>query len=220
MKPIFWILLPLSLLFPSCLSVKFSPAKQTIDADFNLKNQKILIVTHDTELSQEYLIYLKNHSRLLLEDKKSIVQSINVRYATTVTPQSVRNAPYILFENTVASYQTQDKIRLKKSQTVPRFPFEEDLKTLADILTTFQPDVILKIDVLHERRRAYFTLDNSYQELKEALFQIHLKATNGSKTYMQGEIFIEHLTKMDMLSTAKKTAAEIIKQFNKNLIIR
>jgi hypothetical protein len=220
MRPTFCILLFLLFVFASCVRVKIFPEKQAVNSDLNLKNQKILIVTHDTELSQEYLIYLKNYLRLGLENEKIDAHGINVRYSTPIKPRSIRSAPYIFFGNRVSISKIQDKIRAKKIQTSSQVVFEEDLKTLAYSTNSIQPDLILTIDVVHEHRRVYFTLDNSYQELSGASFLVDLKSAKTLKVYAQNEIVINYLAKSDMLITAKKTATQLIKQYKKDLIIK
>ena len=200
--------------------MKIFPEKQKVENDFNLKNKKILIVTHDTELSQEYLIYLKNHLRRAFEKDEIAVHSVNIRYKTPIKPRSIQATPHILYEKyaTIAAYQ--NKIRLGKTQEISRQVITEDLKALADTTAKMQPDVILQIDVLHENRGVYFTLDNSYQELKDATFQLEIHTPDGSKKYYQNDINIRHLSRIDMLQAAKKTAALLMKQFKKDLIIK
>ena len=214
------ILLLFTLTLPACLSVKIFPESQKVETDFNLKNKKILIVTHDTEISQEYLIYLKNHLRRTLEKEKMVAHSLNIRYKTPITPRSIQATPHILYEKYATIAASQNKIRQGKTQEISRQILEEDVKILADSTAKIQPDVILQIDVLHENRGVYFTLDNSYQELKDATYQLEIRTPDGSKKYYQNDINVLHLSRIEMLKAAKKTAEQLIKQFKKDLIIK
>jgi hypothetical protein len=214
------ILLLFILTFQACLSVKIFPEKQKVEGDFNLKNKKILIVTHDTEVSQEYLIYLKNHLRILFEKEKMLAHGINVRYTTPIKPRSIQSMPHILYEKYTTIPVSKNKVWQDKTQRISRVVLEEDIKTLADSTAKIQPDVILDIDVLHEHRGVYFTLDNSYQELKNAYYLLEIRTPDGSKKDYKNEINVLHFSRIDMLKAAKKTAEELIKKYKKDLIIK
>jgi hypothetical protein len=218
LNPGFLLLFTLTL--QACLSVKIFPETQKVETNFNLKNKKILIVTHDTEISQEYLIYLKNHLRRTLEKNKIVAHSLNIRYKTPITPRSIQSKPHILYEKYATIAASQNKIRQGKTQEISRQILEEDVKILVDSTTKIHPDVIIQIDVLHENRGVYFTLDNSYQELKDATYQLEIRSSDGSKKYYQNDINVFHLSRIDMLKAAKKTAEQLVKQFKKDLIIK
>jgi hypothetical protein len=202
------------------LSVKIFPESQKVEADFNLKNKKILIVTHDTEVSQEYLIYLKNHLRMAFEKNKMVAHSLNIRYKTPIKPRSIQSTPHILYEKYAPIAAYQSKIPQSKTLEINRQILEEDVKILAESTAKIQPDVLIEINVRHEHRGVYFTLDNSYQELKDATFQLEISTSDGSKKHYQNDINVLHLSRIDMLKAAKKTAEQLIKQFKKDLIIK
>jgi hypothetical protein len=188
----------------SCLSVQVTPKD---GKRVYLKDKKVLIVTHDTELTQEYIIYLKNHLRLLLSQRGIDAHGVNMRYVTTVAPRSIKLYPYIVFkgENSIPI----KGFKMGKLQNAPREVMKEDKIALSDSLNLLRPDYIIDIDTQHERRAVYFTFDSNTQELKNASFDITF-TTPEQILVWRGTIVIDNITKVDMLSAAKRTANKMV----------
>jgi hypothetical protein len=186
----------------SCQSVYISTDKKT-PKSLEFSDKKILIITHDTELTQEYIIYLKNHLRLAFERKGIEAHGVNVRYATSVVPRSIRKFPYIVFKN--ESSVNEKRVKKGKIQNVQRTVIKEDFVAMEDSITKINPTYRIKIDTKHEHRLVYFTFDSNSQELKAASFDVEI-LTPKNEIVWSGLIRIEDVSKTDMLVFAKKTA--------------
>ncbi len=202
-KNLFFLLL-VCVFFTSCLSISVFPKN---DKRVYVKDKKFLIVTHDTELTQEYIIYVKNHLRLLLSQRGIEAHSVNVRYVTTVVPRSIRQYPYIVFkgENSIPI----KGFKMGKLQNAAREVIKEDERALNDSLNVLKPDYIIEINTKHERRVVYFTFNSNTQELKNASFDVAL-TTSEKLSLWRGTIVIDNITKIDMLTAAKRTANKVV----------
>ncbi len=220
-KIIFTLLTLFCVLFSSCLKISIS-AEELVKSNNgkNLQEKKWLIVTNDTELSQEFLIHLKNDLKFFLRQKNMDVHGVNVRYTTIVESRTIFNNPFIIFKNEPNIAIGERKYRKNRVQIAPRRVVVKDLQNLEDSLAQIQPDVVFNIDVKHEHRAAYFTLSSSTQELDDASFYAELKSADGGIIYWQGEILVEHLARMDMIPAAQETAERLIDIFKKELIIK
>jgi hypothetical protein len=180
-----------------------------------MKDKKVLIVTHDTELTQEYIIYLKNHLRLLLSQQGIDAHGVNVRYITTVVPRSIKLYPYVVFkgENSIPI----KGFKMGKLQNVPREVMKEDKIALNDSLNLLKPDYIIDIETQHERRVVYFTFDSNTQELKNASFNVEIKDVR-NMVLLKETIIIENLSKTDMLTASKRTATKVANMITTHMI--
>lgn len=220
-KIIFTLLTLFCILFSSCLQINIY-AEELVKSnnDKNLQDKKWLIVTNDTELSQEFLIHLKNDLKFFLRQKNMDVHGVNVRYTTNVKAQTIRQNPFVIFKKEPNIAIGERKYRKNRLQIALRQVIEKDLQVLEDSLAKIQPDVVFNIDVKHEHRSAYFTLSSSTQELDDASYIAELTSTDGKIIYWQGEILVENLAKMDMIPAAQKAAEKLVKIFKKELIIK
>ena len=209
------------ILFSSCLKISIT-AEELIKSnnDKNLQEKKWLIVTNDTELSQEFLIHLKNDLKSFLRQKNMDVHGVNVRYTTKVEAQTIRLNPFVIFKKEPNIAIGEKKYRENQLQIGLRQVIEKDLQILEDSLVKIKPDVVFNVDVKHEHRSVYFTLSSSTQELNDASYIAELTSADGKIIYWQGEILVEHLAKMDMIPAAQKTAEKLLKFFKKELIIK
>ena len=209
------------ILFSSCLKISIT-AEELIKSnnDKNLQEKKWLIVTNDTELSQEFLIHLKNDLKSFLRQKNMDVHGVNVRYTTKVEAQTIRLNPFVIFKKEPNIAIGEKKYRENQLQIGLRQVIEKDLQILEDSLVKIKPDVVFNVDVKHEHRSVYFTLSSSTQELNDASYIAELTSADGKIIYWQGEILVEHLAKMDMIPAAQKTAEKLLKIFKKELIIK
>ena len=220
-KIIFTLLTLFCIFFSSCLIINISANELAKSNDNkNLQEKKWLIVTHDTELSQELLIYLKNDLKSFLRQKNMDVHGVNVRYTTIVDAQTISENPFIIFKKEPNIAIGERKYRKERLQVAPRRVVVKDRQNLDDSLAQIQPDVVFNIDVKHEHRAAYFTLTSSTQELDDASFYAELKSADGTIIYWQGEILVEHLARMDMIPAAQETAERLVDIFKKELIIK
>ena len=220
-KIIFTSLTLFCILFSSCLKISIT-AEELIKSnnDKNLQEKKWLIVTNDTELSQEFLIHLKNDLKSFLRQKNMDVHGVNVRYTTKVEAQTIRLNPFVIFKKEPNIAIGEKKYRENQLQIGLRQVIEKDLQILEDSLVKIKPDVVFNVDVKHEHRSVYFTLSSSTQELNDASYIAELTSADGKIIYWQGEILVEHLAKMDMIPAAQKTAEKLLKIFKKELIIK
>ena len=220
-KVIFTSLTLFCILFSSCLKISIT-AEELIKSnnDKNLQEKKWLIVTNDTELSQEFLIHLKNDLKSFLRQKNMDVHGVNVRYTTKVEAQTIRLNPFVIFKKEPNIAIGEKKYRENQLQIGLRQVIEKDLQILEDSLVKIKPDVVFNVDVKHEHRSVYFTLSSSTQELNDASYIAELTSADGKIIYWQGEILVEHLAKMDMIPAAQKTAEKLLKFFKKELIIK
>ena len=220
-KVIFTSLTLFCILFSSCLKISIT-AEELIKSnnDKNLQEKKWLIVTNDTELSQEFLIHLKNDLKSFLRQKNMDVHGVNVRYTTKVEAQTIRLNPFVIFKKEPNIAIGEKKYRENQLQIGLRQVIEKDLQILEDSLVKIKPDVVFNVDVKHEHRSVYFTLSSSTQELNDASYIAELTSADGKIIYWQGEILVEHLAKMDMIPAAQKTAEKLLKIFKKELIIK
>ena len=209
------------ILFSSCLKISIT-AEELIKSnnDKNLQEKKWLIVTNDTELSQEFLIHLKNDLKSFLRQKNMDVHGVNVRYTTKVEAQTIRLNPFVIFKKEPNIAIGEKKYRENQLQIGLRQVIEKDLQILEDSLVKIKPDVVFNVDVKHEHRSVYFTLSSSTQELNDASYIAELTSADGKIIYWQGEILVEHLAKMDMIPAAQKTAGKLVEIFRKQLIIK
>jgi hypothetical protein len=209
------------IVFTSCLKISIS-AEELVKSnnDRNLQNKKWLIVTHDTELSQEFLIHLKNYLKFFLRQKNMSIHGINVRYTTVVKSRTISKNPFIIFKNEPTITIGERKYRKDRLQIAPRRVIEKDMQNLADSLAQIQPDVVFNIDIKHEHRAAYFTLSSSTQELDDASYFAELKSADDKIIYWKGEILVEHLANIDMIPAAQKTAEMLMNIFEKQLIVK
>ena len=220
-KIIFTLLTLFCILLSSCLKISIT-AEELVKSnnDKNLQEKKWLIVTNDTELSQEFLIHLKNDLKSFLRQKNMDMHGVNVRYTTIVQSRTIFEKPFIIFKNEPNIAIGERKYRKDRLQIAPRRVVVKDLQNLEDSLAQIQPDVVFNIDVKHEHRAAYFTLSSSTQELDDASFYAELKSADGTIIYWQGEILVEHLARMDMIPAAQETAERLVDIFKKELIIK
>ena len=220
-KTIFTSLTLFCILFSSCLKISIT-AEELIKSnnDKNLQEKKWLIVTNDTELSQEFLIHLKNDLKSFLRQKSMDVHGVNVRYTTKVEAQTIRLNPFVIFKKEPNIAIGEKRYREDALQIGLRQVIEKDLQILEDSLAKIKPDVVFNVDVKHEHRSVYFTLSSNTQELNDASYTAELTSADGKIIYWQGEILVEHLAKMDMIPAAQKTAEKILKIFKKELIIK
>ena len=220
-KIIFTSLTLFCLLFSSCLKISIT-AEELVKSsnDKNLKEKKWLIVTHDTELSQEFLIHLKNDLKSFLRQKNMDVHGVNVRYTTKVEAQTIRLNPFVIFKKEPNIAIGERKYREDRLQIGLRQVIEKDLQVLKDSIAKIKPDVVFNVDVKHEHRSVYFTLSSSTQELDDASYIAELTSADGKIIYWQGEILVENLAKMDMIPAAQKTAVKLMNIFKKELIIK
>jgi hypothetical protein len=78
-------ILALFLTFASCKS-GFLPFNTTVAVEservsaFNLTEKRVLVVSYDTELTQEFVISLKNYVKEELKTHKIVAERINIRY--------------------------------------------------------------------------------------------------------------------------------------------
>ena len=220
-KIIFTLLTLFCIFFSSCLIINISANELAKSNDNkNLQEKKWLIVTNDTELSQEFLIHLKNDLKSFLRQKNMDVHGVNVRYTTIVDAQTISENPFIIFKKEPNIAIGERKYRKERLQVAPRRVVVKDRQNLDDSLAQIQPDVVFNIDVKHEHRAAYFTLTSSTQELHDASYFAELKSADGKIIYWQGEILVENLAKMDMIPAAQKTAVKLMNIFKKELIIK
>ncbi len=220
-KIIFTSLTLFCILFSSCLKISIT-AEELVKSnnDRNLQEKKWLIVTNDTELSQEFLIHLKNDLKSFLRQKNMDVHGVNVRYMTKVEAQTIRLNPFVIFKKEPNIAIGEKKYRKDRLQIGLRQVIEKDLQVLEDSLATIKPDVVFNVDVKHEHRSVYFTLSSSTQELDDASYIAELTSADGKIIYWQGEILVEHLAKMDMIPAAQKAAGKLVEIFKKELIIK
>ncbi len=220
-KIIFTSLTLFFILFSSCLRINiFAEEPVKSNNDKNLHEKKWLIVTNDTELSQEFLIHLKNDLKSFLRQKNMDVHGVNVRYTTKVESRTILENPFVIFKKEPNIAIGERKYRKNRLQIALRQVIGKDLQVLEDSLAKIQPDVVFNIDVKHEHRSAYFTLSSSTQELDDASYVAELTSADGKIIYWQGEILVENLAKMDMILAAQKTAVKLIEIFKKELIIK
>ena len=220
-KIIFTSLTLFFILFSSCLRINiFAEEPVKSNNDKNLHEKKWLIVTNDTELSQEFLIHLKNDLKSFLRQKNMDVHGVNVRYTTKVESRTILENPFVIFKKEPNITIGERKYRKNRLQIALRQVIGKDLQVLEDSLAKIQPDVVFNIDVKHEHRSAYFTLSSSTQELDDASYVAELTSADGKIIYWQGEILVENLAKMDMILAAQKTAVKLIEIFKKELIIK
>ena len=222
MKKIILTLLPLfCIIFSSCLRINIY-AEELVKSnnDKNLHEKKWFIVTNDTELSQEFLIHLKNDLKSFLRQKNMDVHGVNVRYTTKVESRTILENPFVIFKKEPNIAIGERKYRKNRLQIALRQVIEKDLQVLEDSLAKIQPDIVFNIDVKHEHRSAYFTLSSSTQELDDASYIAELTSADGKIIYWQGEILVENLAKMDMILAAQRAAEKLVKIFKKQLIIK
>ena len=220
-KIIFTLLTLFCIIFSSCIRINISANELAISNDLkNLQEKKWLIATNDTELSQEFLIHLKNDLKSFLRQKNMDVHGVNVRYTTKVEAQTIRLNPFVIFKKEPNIAIGERKYRKDRLQIGLRQVIEKDLQVLEDSLAKIQPDVVFNVDVKHEHRSVYFTLSSSTQELDDASYIAELTSADGKIIYWQGEILVEHLAKMDMILAAQKTAGRLVEIFKKELIIK
>lgn len=199
----------------SCLRITIFNTEQLTHSSF--RDKKILIITNDTELSQEYLIHLKNHLRFLLQKNKIETSVINIRNRTQVKSKSIDNYPFIIFKDEPDIIIKERGYKKKLLQVAERSPI--DNINIKDSIKVIKPQVIIKIDVKHEYRKAYFTLSSSTQELHGASYTITIQSAENLDATWQGEVLLENLSKMDMIQNAKYTAQKLINIFTeKNMI--
>ena len=220
-KTIFTSLTLFCILFSSCLKISIT-AEELVKSnnDKNLQEKKWLIVTNDTELSQEFLIHLKNDLKSFLRQKNLDVHGVNVRYTAKVEAQTLKLNPFVIFKKEPNIAIGEKRYREDALQIGLRQVIEKDLQVLEDSLVNIKPDVVFNVDVKHEHRSVYFTLSSSTQELNDASYIAELTSADGKIIYWQGEILVEHLAKMDMIPAAQKTAEKLLKIFKKELIIK
>ena len=207
------------LLISSCLQVKIFTENQGV-TDFNLKQNKLLIVTNDTEVSQEFLISLKNYLLRGLKIEGVESHAVNVRYLAKAAKDAAKKSPIVIFkaENEVKT----SPYGKTKPQVYDREMMPEDAKLLTDSVQKIMPNVILDIDVQHERRVFYPSVMDSKasQSFRSGSYSVVLKSANDNKIYWKGELFVGNLSNGEMIQAARQAAADLIKKFKISFIIK
>ncbi len=209
------IFLNILMLLTSCTRIKVFNTEQLPSTP--LRDKKILIITNDTELSQEYLIHFKNHLRLLLQKNKHETSVMNIRYKTQVKSKSVLRHPFIIFKDEPDITINARKYSKKLLQIAERSAI--DNINITDSIKVIKPQIIINIDVKHEHRKVFFTLNSSTQELHGASYTITIHSTETVDPIWHGEILLENLSKMDMIPNAIKTAQKLIQILTEKNII-
>lgn len=207
------------LLISSCLQVKIFTENQGLK-DFNLKQNKLLIVTNDTEVSQEFLISLKNYLLRGLKNEGVESHAVNVRYSTKANKNAAKKSPIVIFKaENEPKTSPYSKI---KPQIYDREIMPEDAKLLTDSVQKILPNVILDINVQHERRVFYPSVMDSKasQSFKSGSYSVVLKSVNDNTIYWKGELFVGNLSNGEMIQAARQAASDLIKKFKISLIIK